>query len=158
MFKDSGEYTTYESSSTYYAPTLHTNIGKLSKENGARNISQDLLAIRGKYINLNKFQIEDDVTKLASYNKFQDMRQSLIDLEYKRLVDSLTGKYKGYDKEIQNLTRMKSAANDGDLKTFAQDRVDAVLGTVIGKDGTFHASSSSWSCARTIHRPKRYVK
>jgi hypothetical protein len=138
IFRDLGEFTTYEASSTYYTPTLVTNLNKAAKEVGARNIASDLIRDFRPYINLNKFQIDDNVDKLASYEKFMSMREDLINKEYTRMLDSFTGKYKGYDKEKKTVSRWSNATNDGDLKIFAQDRVDSVLGMVIGKDGTFH--------------------
>lgn len=138
IWRDLGEFTTYESSSTYYAPTLTTNLNKAAKEVGARNIASDLMSEFKNYINLNKFQIEDDIDKMAAYEKFMELRDSLINKEYKRMLDSFTGKYKGYDKEKKSVSRWSNAATDGDLKIFAQDRVDSVLGMVVGKDGTFH--------------------
>ena len=138
IFRDLGEFTTYEASSTYYVPTLVTNLNKASKEVGARNIANDLITDYRPFIELNKFQIDDNIDKLASYDKFMKMREDLINKEHKRMLDSFTGKYKGYDKEKKSVSRWSNAATDGDLKVFAQDRVDSVLGMVIGKDGTFH--------------------
>ena len=138
IFRDMGEYTTYESSSTYYAPTLVTNLNKAAKEVGARNIASDLLTDFKKYIDLNKFQIDDNIDKMAAYDKFMSFRDDLINKEYTRMLDSMTGKYKGYDKEKKSVSRWANASSDGDLKIFAQDRVDSVLGMVVGKDGTFH--------------------
>jgi hypothetical protein len=138
IFRDMGEFTTYESSSTYYAPTLVTNLNKAAKETGARNIASDLMSEFKNYIDINKFQIDDNIDKMAAYDKFMELRTSLINKEYKRMLDSFTGKYKGYDKEKKSISRWSNASNDGDLKIFAQDRVDSVLGMVVGKDGTFH--------------------
>lgn len=138
LFKDLGEFTTYEASNTYYAPTLVTNLNKASKEIGAKNIAADLNQIAKNHISNGKFQIEDNVDKLVSYDRFMAMREELINREHKRMLDSYTGVYKGYDKEKKSVSRWANASNQGDLKTFAQDRVDSVLGMVIGKDGTFH--------------------
>ena len=138
LFRDLGEFTTYEASSTYYAPTLVTNLNKASREVGAKNIVNDLNQISSKHMVNGKFQIEDDIDKLAAHNKFLDMREKLINQEYTRMLDSYTGVYKGYDKEKKSVSRWANASSDGDLKNFAQDRVDSVLGMVIGKDGTLH--------------------
>lgn len=138
MFRDLPEWTTYSPSDIHYAPRWATNVNTAAKETTYRNIASDLNAASRKYISAGKFQIDDDITKLASHQKFLDMRKELIDKEYDRMMKAIQGTYKGYDKEKLTLTRWEDVTQNGDVRGFAQDRVDSLLGMVIGKDGLYH--------------------
>jgi hypothetical protein len=130
MFRDLPEYTTYSSSDIHYAPRLTTNLNTASREVAHKNITQDLL----DNFSGNKLQIEDDVTKFKAHEDYKKLRERLIKSEYDRMVQTTLGQYKPYKNEMTTLTRWQ----DGDLYDFAADRVDATLGMIIGKDGTFH--------------------
>ena len=139
-FRELPEYTTYSPSDIHYAPRLVTTLNKASTDAAYKNISADLASIGGNFAKGGKFQIMDDVTKMADHQKFLDLRNQLIDREYKRMMDAVAGKYKGYDKELKVVTRWQDAVRDGSLRQFAADRVDSLMGMVVGKDGTFHNS------------------
>ena len=139
LYKDLPEWTTYSQSSPHYTPHWITNINKASKETSYRNIAQDLTAIGNNYTFGGKFQLEDDVEKIAKHEKFLELRTKLIDNEYRRMMAAATGKYKGYDKEMKVLSRWEDSIKDGTLREFASDRVDSLLGTVTGKDGLYHS-------------------
>jgi len=130
MFRDLPEYTTYSPSDTHYVPRLTTTLNTASREAAHKNITQDLL----NNFSGNKLQIEDDITKFKAHEDYKKLREQLIKSEYDRMVKTTTGQYKPYKDEMTTLTRWR----DGDLYDFAADRVDATLGMIIGKDGTFH--------------------
>lgn len=135
MFRDLPEYTTYSSSDIHYAPRLTTTLNTASREVAHKNITKDLL----DNFSGNKLQIEDDVTKFKAHEDYKKLRERLIKNEYDRMVKTTIGQYKPYKEEMTTLTRWQ----DGDLHDFAADRVNATLGMVIGKDGTFHKNFAS---------------
>jgi hypothetical protein len=137
MFRDLPEWTTYSASDIHYTPRYVTNINAAARQTTNKNIASDITEVSRKYLKGTKFQIEDDVTKLAKHNAYLDFRKELINREYNRMLAALKGEYKGYNREIKTLTRWTDATSSGDLKAFAEDRVDATLGMVIGKDGTY---------------------
>ena len=75
--------------------------------------------------------------KVISNNKFeryQSMREELINREYQRIMDTKAGNYGPYKREASLGQRW----NDQDPRQFAADRVDSILGLTVGKDGTVH--------------------
>lgn len=137
MFRDLPEYTTYSASDIHYAPRYATNLNKAANETTYKNIATDLTDLSKKYTTINKFQIDDDITKMAKHKDFLALRKELVDKEYDRMLQATNGTYSGYNKEIRTLTRWEDAVANGELRTFAQDRVDSLLGMVVGKDGTY---------------------
>ena len=138
MFRDLPEWTTYSSSDIHYVPRWATNLSRAANDTAAKNIAQDLDAIAVKNLVGGKFQIEDDINKIAAHQKFLDLREELIDKEYQRMMAAISGTYKGYDAEKKVVTRWKDAVQNGSLRSFASDRVDSILGMVVGKDGLYH--------------------
>lgn len=141
MFRDLPEYTTYSSSDMHYVPRLTTNLSKAANEASNVNIAGDLLKYQSKFAKAFKqpgemVPVSKELTSSEFYNspEYLDLRKSLVEAEYNRMVASTMGKYKPYDAERKVLSRWK----DGDLHQFAEDRVDGTLGMLIGKDGTFH--------------------
>lgn len=147
LFRDLPEWTTYSSSDIHYSPRLATNLMRASKDTAQKNIAADALEASamlksqieksGKLISAKAFTEEFHNTP-----EYQDFRKALIDREYSRMLQTLRGEYKPYNSEARSLSRWQDAANSGDLHTFAADRVDATLGLLMGKDGTFH---SNWA-------------
>jgi hypothetical protein len=142
LFRDLPEYTTYSSSDIHYAPRYATILNKASKEVSNSKIAEDILRYQKNFEKA--FKRTGEVVPVSSKlptaefhetPEFQDLRSALINAEYNRMQASIAGKFKPYDAERKTLTRWK----DGDIRTFAQDRVDATLGMLVGKDGTFHA-------------------
>ena len=141
LFRDLPEWTTYSPSDMHYAPRLTTNLNKAAKEISNSNIAQDILKYQKRYVKAFKREgelipVSPKLTTGEFYDtpEFMDFRKALVDSEYNRMMASINGKYKPYDAERKVLSRWK----DGDIHQFAEDRVDATLGMLIGKDGTFH--------------------
>ena len=130
LFKDLPEYTTYSPSDNHYVPVLTTNLNKAANNQMHTRVAQDLVAYQNKFNKTFKNTTQD----FYDTPEFLNMRQSLVDSEFKRMQESIAGNFKPYDKERKTITRWKN----GDLHQFAEDRVDKTLGMVIGKDGTFH--------------------
>ena len=147
MFRDLPEYTTYSSSDIHYPVRYATNLNIASNEVTNRNIATDLLtevnAGKGylpKTGQLTKPSAGILSSEFHATEEFQNLRNTLINKEYARMLDATKGIYKGYDKEIKTLTRWVDSVSSGDLRGFAQDRVDSTLGMFFGKDGTFHSN------------------
>ena len=145
MFRDLPEYTTYSSSDIHYPVRYATNLNTASNEITNRNIATDLLeeVNAGKGYLPKTGQVAKPSAGILSSEfhateEFQNLRNTLINKEYTRMLDATKGIYKGYDKEIKTLTRWVDSVSSGDLRGFAQDRVDSTLGMFFGKDGTFH--------------------
>jgi hypothetical protein len=145
MFRDLPEYTTYSPSDVHYAPRLTTNLNKAAKEVSNSKIAEDILRYQKNFAKA--FKQEGELVPVSpklttgdytTTPEFQDFRSALINAEYNRMQASIAGKFKPYDAERKVLTRWQ----DGDIRTFAQDRVDSTLGMLVGKDGTFH---SNWA-------------
>ena len=137
MFRDLPEWTTYASSDIHYVPRYVTNINSAARQTTNQNIASDITDLSRTYLKGQKFQIEDDATKIVQHQQYLEFRKQLIEREYKRMLDATRGTYKGYADEITTVTRWTDAIANGDLRSFAEDRVDATLGMVIGKDGTY---------------------
>ena len=144
MFSDLPEWTTYTADNIHYPVRLAANLNKAAKEPAYKNIAQDIvnevkatsnnIKKQGELAKVNpKIATEDFFTT----QEFQDFRATLVNKEYVRMLAAVQGKYKGYNEEMKTLTRWLDAVSSGDLRTFAQDRVDATLGMVMGKDGTY---------------------
>ena len=145
MFRDLPEYTTYTSSDIHYPTRYATNLNTASNEITNRNIATDLLeeVKAGKGYLPKSGQVAKPSAGILSSEfhateEFQNLRNKLINKEYGRMLDATKGIYKGYDKEIKTLSRWVDSVSSGDLRSFAQDRVDSTLGMFFGKDGTFH--------------------
>lgn len=130
LYKDLPEWTTYTTADTHYVPRLTTNLNQAAKQAFHKNIAQDFLDAAGS---TKKFQIEEDYDKLAQHDQYQAIRQDLINKETQRIKDTLAGNYKPYNSESKRITRWR----DQEPQAFATHRVDATLGMMIGKDGTF---------------------
>jgi hypothetical protein len=131
MFRDLPEYTTYTASDIHYPVRLATNLNKAARETTNINIAKDLMeevnASKARYSKPG--QVEKFNPKLLTENfhtteEFQTLRDTLINKEYSRMLGAVAGTYKGYDKEMRVLTRWFDSISSGDLRTFAQDRVD----------------------------------
>ena len=145
LFRDLPEYTTYSPSDDHYVTRLTTNLNRASKDVMHSKVAEDILRYQKNYAKA--FKQEGELVpvnpKLITeefYNtpEYQDLRSALINAEYNRMQASIAGKFKPYDAERKVVSRWQ----DGDIRTFAQDRVDGTLGMLIGKDGTFH---SKWA-------------
>ena len=141
LFRDLPEWTTYSSSDMHYAPRLTTNLNKAAKEISNSNIARDILKYQKRFEKAFKREgelvpVSPKLTTGEFYDtpEFMDMRKALVESEYNRMMASIEGRYKPYDAERKVLSRWK----DGDIHKFAEDRVDATLGMLVGKDGTFH--------------------
>lgn len=137
MFRDLPEYTTYSASDIHYAPRYVNNVNIAAKEPAHKNISADAVQRFDKFVKTNKAQLEDDIDKAAQHKQYLDFRNSLIASEYDRMMKTVSGEFKPYEKELKSLTRWSDVQSSADVYTFAKDRVDATLGMIIGKDGTF---------------------
>lgn len=146
LYRDLPEYTTYAPSDIHFAPRYATNLNQAAKETSQRNIARDAFTEVGKnqkkFSELGAIIPEGNVIgpEFHTSPEFQAFRDTLVTKEYLRMLDAAKGKYKGYDKEIATLTRWTDSISNGSLHTFAADRVDATLGLIMGKDGTFHTA------------------
>ena len=143
LYRDLPEWTTYSASDTHYVPRLATNLMRASKEVTNRNIAKDALdesRILSAQIKKTGQVVSPKVMGDEFYNteEYLQFRNNLVNREYARMIAAVKGEYTGYDQERKVLTRWQDATSGGDLHTFAQDRVDATLGMLMGKDGTFH--------------------
>jgi len=127
VFKNLPDYTLYQADNPYYLPLLQTSLNKATVNVAEKNIIEDVLKF-GK----NKFQVSDDIGKTAEHMDYIDVRQKLIDREYSRMMETKAGRYDAYKSESKKLARWQY----GDLRQFAETRVDATLGKIVGQDGT----------------------
>lgn len=145
MYREQAQWTTYSPSDIHYPTRYATNLNQAAKEITNRNIANDLLVEvkAGKGYLPKEGQLVKPSAGIMSSEfhnteEFQTLRSNLINKEYARMLDSIDGKYKGYDKERVVLSRWVNAISSGDVRGFAQDRVDMTLGMLFGKNGTFH--------------------
>lgn len=145
LFRDLPEWTMYSPSDIHYPVRYADNLNKAAKEVTNQNIARDLLvevkAGKGylpKKGQLTKPSPEVLSSEFHNTEEFQALRDVLINKEYARMLDAAKGTYKGYDKEMQVLTRWVDSISNGTLRVYAQDRVDSTLGLLFGKNGTFH--------------------
>jgi len=141
LFKEMPEWTTYTAADTSrYSAVLTTNLNKAANDQAGKNIASDLLT----EIKINEKRLADkgnlkgvnpNIVSSGFYTteEFQSLRTNLVNKEYIRMLDTKNGTYDGYKKELDTLTRWKN----GDLHQFAVDRVDSILGMLVGKDGTY---------------------
>lgn len=144
-WREKSEWTTYTPSDIHFVPRYATNLNKASKEITNRNITRDLLDEVSKnekaVVKIGQVEkVNPNVVSPGYYNtdEFQNLREALINKEYSRMLDAVNGKYKGYDKEMIVLDRWINSVSSGNLRNFAEDRVDMTLGMLFGKNGTFH--------------------
>jgi hypothetical protein len=126
VFKDLPDYTTYQAENPYYPGLLTTSYNKAARNKAEQNISLDLLQSIGK-----KVKLDIDPTAIG-HQEYLDLREQLIQKELMRIRDTKLGTYNDYKSESKLISRWK----DGDNYEFASDRVDAVLGKLVGQDGT----------------------
>lgn len=143
LYRDLPQWTTYDPSNIHFTPRYVTNLKRASQDRAQRNIAQDALnesRLLGAELKKSGEVISPQLLGEEFYNttKYQEFRNSLINREYARMLDATKGIYKGYDEEIKTLSRWKDSVSGGDLRAFAQDRVDSTLGLLMGKNGTFH--------------------
>lgn len=116
IFNDSPDYTVYSKEDPHYLPLLQSNINKAAKSTPEKIIADDIAK------NYNKFP------------EFSDLKDSLVENEYQRLLAAKRGEFKPYNQDVKTVSR----AQYGDLRSLASDRVGSVFGKVIGSDGTYH--------------------
>lgn len=145
LYRDLPEYTMYSPSDIHFPVRYADNLNKAAKELTNRNIAKDLLdeVAAGKGYIPKKGEITKPSpgilsTEFHTTEEFQALREVLINKEYARMLDAVKGTYKGYEKEMQVLTRWVDSISNGTLRVYAQDRVDSTLGLLFGKNGTFH--------------------
>ena len=126
VFKDLADYTTYQADNPYYSSLLSTSYNKASRNKAEQNISLDLLQSTGK-----KGKLDIDPTNIG-HQEYLDLREELIQKELIRIRNTKLGTYTDYKSESKLISRWE----EGDNYEFASDRVDAVLGKLIGQDGT----------------------
>jgi len=126
IFKDLPDYTTYQAENPYYPGLLSTSYNKAARNKAEQNISLDLLQSVGK-----KGRLDIDPTAIG-HQEYLDLREQLIQKELIRIRDTKLGTYADYKSESKLVSRWQ----DGDNYEFASDRVDAVLGKLVGQDGT----------------------
>jgi len=126
IFKDLADYTTYQADNPYYPGLLSTSYNKAARNKAEQNISSDLLQSSSK-----RTKLDIDPESL-NHQEYLDLREQLIQKELIRIRDTKLGTYPGYKSESKIISRWE----DGDNYEFASDRVDAVLGKLIGQDGT----------------------
>lgn len=144
LYRDLPEYTTYSPSDTHFVPRYTTSLNKAAKDTAQRNITKDILAVgrgMGRSIEESGRTLWPALAGEDFYatKEYQEFRNTLINREYTRMLDTVKGTYKGYKDELNSITRWKDSVSSGDLRTFAGDRVDATLALLMGKDGTFHS-------------------
>ena len=122
-----------------------------------RSIAGDLVKNVEPALSDGKLQIENIIGKEAQHQSFQDLRTKLVDQEEQRMLDAVAGKYHGYDDELNTITRWHDAMADGTMRQFAQDRVDALLGKVIGRDGTYNPSFAEGIVNKSEFGPKEIL-
>jgi hypothetical protein len=130
LFKDLPEYTFVQAESPYYIPQLQNSINIASRDKAQKNIATDLVASLGT--KTKSLQVTESIDKAKAYKKYVALREGLIQKELLRMQQTKAGTFKDYKPESKKLSRW----NDGDLRQFAADRVDATLGKFIGQDGT----------------------
>ena len=157
LFKELKDYTTYTPTDKHYGIMLTTNLNKAASNTTYRNIAGDLVKNVEPALSDGKLQIENIIGKEAQHQSFQDLRTKLVDQEEQRMLDAVAGKYHGYDDELNTITRWHDAMADGTMRQFAQDRVDALLGKVIGRDGTYNPSFAEGIVNKSEFGPKEIL-
>jgi hypothetical protein len=147
LFREKAEWRTYSANDNHYVPRLSLDLAKASKNVAQKNIATDALQaskMMSRAIGKSGEVVSPRVLGEEFYNtpEYQQFRDALINREYARMIDGANGTYKPYTDEIRTSTRWQDSINSGDLHTFAADRVDAMLGMLMGRDGTFH---SEWA-------------
>ena len=129
-YRELEDFTTYQADSPHFLPMYATSLTKEAKVAKGKNIAADIADVFG---NTNKVTLEKEIGN-TRFEKYQAMREELINREYQRIMDTKAGNYQPYSRESTLGQRWK----DQDPREFAADRVDSVLGLTIGKDGTYH--------------------
>lgn len=127
--KQGPDFTTYTADSPHFLPTYGTQIIKWSGDKSGQYISKD---IAESFAGVKKVTLEEELGN-KNYAKYLNMRKQVIDKEYERIMAQKRGEFKDYNGDARLLQRWK----DQDPYQLATDRVDAVLGLTIGKDGTY---------------------
>ena len=127
--KQGPEFTTYTADSPHFLPTYGTQIIKWAGDKSGKYISKD---ITDAFAGTKKVTLEEELGN-NNYAKYMEMRKQVVDKEYERIMAQKRGEFKDYNSDAKLLQRWK----DQDPYQLASDRVDAVLGLTIGKDGTY---------------------
>jgi hypothetical protein len=130
IHQETGDFTTYQADSPHFLPMYATSLAKEARIAKGKNIANDIVDVFG---NTNKVTLEKELGN-NGFEKYQAMREELINREYQRIMDTKSGDYLPYKREASLGQRWKNQ----DPRQFAADRVDSVLGLTVGKDGTFH--------------------
>lgn len=132
QYRDTGEFTTYTADSPHFMPMYITQLKKLTTSQRGKNIASDAYA---SFVSegLTKATLEKEIGN-TGHEAYQKIRQELIDKEYARIMATKRGEYEPYAIDASLGERWTRQ----DPKQFAADRVDSVLGSIIGKDGTVH--------------------
>lgn len=151
------EWTTYERTSNQYLGVLHHNIANAAQSVGERSIAADIsnnIEKLAPHITKDKgFLTTDESVNPLKTEEFTNFRSRLIELERKRLaqglVDATAGKNTGYAADVQKIGRVKDGDN---LQNLATDRVDSVLGKVIGANGKYN-SNIAYNISKGVTTP-----
>ena len=139
------EWTTYEKTNSQYIGVLHYNLANAAQSVGEKAIANDIYNSMDKFaphVAKDKgFLTTDESINPFKADEYTNFRNTLIEQERKRLekgmVAAAAGKTSGYANDINKLGRVK----DGDsLQNLATDRVDSVLGKVIGANGKYNSN------------------
>ena len=120
-YRATGNWTVHAADSNRFDPAYITQLKHWSVQKVGQNVAHDATRL---FDGIDSVSLQDQ--------KYQDIRQQLIRLEARRMQATLDGTYSGYAPELKSMT----AWQNRDLNDFATDRVDSVLGMVIGRDGT----------------------
>ena len=141
LFKEEKAYTTLTTTDPHYVPRLAINLNKAANNPMHSNVAKDILNYQkdfertfkrpGELVPVNPKLVTGEFYNTPEY---LDLRAKLVNQEYARMMASIDGKYAPYDLARKSVTRWKN----GDIKQYAEDRVDKTLGMLIGRDGTFH--------------------
>lgn len=144
-WREKEEWSTINPSDNNYPLRYATNLNKAAKDIAQKNITRDLLdeVSRNEKVLARPGQVTKPspaVVMPEFYNtdEFQNLKEILINKEYQRMLDTVNGKYKGYEREATILTRWVDSVSSGVLRDFAADRVDATISMLFGSNGTFH--------------------
>lgn len=132
IYRGTGDQTTYTADSPHYLPMLATSLKKLSTSARGKNIASDIQDVMG---GVKKVTLEQEVGNNL-HDQYQAMRKELIDREYERIMATKRGEYEPYKTDMSLGARWVNQ----DPREFATDRVDTVLGAVIGRNGELHSN------------------
>lgn len=121
----SNHYDMFDPEDPQFLGRYATQLAKARVNPAQKNIAADI-----SWVFRDAKNIEPSVTN----PEYMALRNRVIDQEEQRILDTKAGKYPTYMNESKKLDRWVNQ----DPREFAADRVDAVLGLGIGKDGTIN--------------------